>query len=46
MRLKMMTRTLLLLLTSVLLFTGCNGAADGTDTDTSHSLLLVPPMQQ
>ncbi|MFT6132414.1 MAG: hypothetical protein ACJAW2_001136, partial [Shewanella sp.] len=34
MRLKMMTRTLLLLLTSVLLFTGCNGAADGTDTDT------------
>lgn len=36
MRLKMMTRTLLLLLTSVLLFTGCNGAADGTDTDTSN----------
>ncbi|MEO3683137.1 Ig-like domain-containing protein [Shewanella vesiculosa] len=36
MRLKMMTRTLMLLLTSVLLFTGCNGAADGTDADTSN----------
>ncbi|AZG71859.1 Ig-like domain-containing protein [Shewanella livingstonensis] len=36
MRLKKMTRTLWLLLTSVLLLTGCNGAADGTDTDTSN----------
>jgi ABC-type glycerol-3-phosphate transport system substrate-binding protein len=35
MRLKMMTRTLWLLLTSVLLLTACNGAADGTDSDTS-----------
>jgi hypothetical protein len=34
MRLKMMTRTLWLLLTSVLLLTACNGAADGTDSDT------------
>ncbi|MEH6465097.1 MAG: Ig-like domain-containing protein [Shewanella psychromarinicola] len=35
MRLKMMARTLWLLLTSVLLLTACNGAADGTDSDTS-----------
>jgi hypothetical protein len=35
MRLKMMARTLWLLLTSVLLLTACNGAADGTDSDTA-----------
>ncbi|QDE32808.1 MULTISPECIES: Ig-like domain-containing protein [Shewanella] len=32
MRLKMVIRTLLLSLVSMVFFTGCNGAADGTDT--------------
>ncbi|WP_137224821.1 Ig-like domain-containing protein [Shewanella sp. MEBiC00475] len=35
MRLKMVIRTLLLSLTSMVFFTGCNGAADGSDLDTS-----------
>ncbi|MGX9463377.1 hypothetical protein ACWXWU_19420 [Shewanella sp. A14] len=36
MRLNMVIRTLLLSLISILFFTGCNGAADGTDSDISN----------